>query len=232
MRIPFKENDKIKMLLWSGRCCCLCGKSFGDKIEIAHIDPNAKPNNHIDNGIPVCHDHHHEIGHYNEDHPLGSKYRIKELKTLREQEYDKHTNHLIPKLIFGITQVVNGNPMLLRRFPNTGFDITIIGDTPAVKGKVEIKTLYGGKNLGIMKDDKGYYSGEPVWNLTPNTTIHGNFTVPIKDATIKKDLKLEVRVTLIDALEREHISPVLCFSYVWEENYWFLEPRSFTKWKQ
>jgi hypothetical protein len=230
-RVPFKENDIVKMLLWSSRCCCLCGKHCGDKIEIAHIDPKAKPNNAIDNGIPVCHDHHAEIGHYNIEHPLGNKYRIKELKMLREQEYDKHTKHLVPQLSYGITQVVNGNPYFSRSFPNVGFDIAISGDTPPVKAKVEVKTLYDGKSLGIMKDAKGYYSGEPVWNLTPNHIIHGNFTVQIKDATIKKDLKLEVRVTLIDQLEREHKFPIQCFAYIWETNTWFLEPRSFTSWK-
>ncbi len=73
MRKPFKESDKTKMLLWSGRCCCLCGKTCGDAIEIAHIDQNAINGNEIDNGIPVCHDHHVEIGRYNNQHPLGDK---------------------------------------------------------------------------------------------------------------------------------------------------------------
>ena len=219
------------MLLWSGRCCCICGKNCGDMIEIAHIDPHAEPNNNIDNGIPLCHDHHTEIGGYNIEHPLGNKYRIKELKKLREQTYEKHTGQLVPLLHFKITQVIGGNSANpLRRFPNVGFNIGV-GASPPVTAKVEVKTIYGDKNKGIMKHGNGYYSGETAWILTPNTIIFGNFTAAIKDSTVRKDLKFEVRVTLIDQFEREHKFPIRCFTYVWENNSWFLEPRTFTKWK-
>ena len=230
MRKPFKESDKTKMLLWSGRCCCLCGKACGDTIEIAHIGQNSKESNNIDNGIPVCHDHHIEIGRYNNEHPLGDKYRFKELKALRDQAYERHTKHLVPLLHFEITQVIGNNPAIpLRRFPNTGFNI-MVGDSPPVRAKVQLKTIYGGRNQGIMKDKTGYYSGETIWNLAPNTIFFGNFTVPVKNLDEKKDLKLEVRVTLIDKFGKEHVYPPHAWTYVWQSNSWFLEPRSFTKW--
>lgn len=225
----FKESDKVKMLLWSGRHCCICRKACGDKIEIAHIDPNK---NDIDNGIPVCHDHHIEIGRYNEKHPLGNKYRIKELKKIRDQAYDDYTKHLIPKqVVFEITQIIGRNRLVpLRKFPNIGFNL-MVGDSPPVRAKVEAKFILGKKNLGIMNDETGYYSGETEWNLQPNTITFGNFSVPKNCAKSTKDLRIEVRVTLIDHLDRPHKLPPLCWKYVREGNYWFLEPRQFTRWE-
>jgi hypothetical protein len=228
MRKPFREKDKLKMLLWSGRKCCICGKDCGDKIEIAHLKPDS---NDIDDGIPVCHDHHVEIGRYNENHPLGDKYRTKELKKIRDRAYEEHTKHLLPPMHFEITQVIrNSLELPLRKFPNIGFNI-FVGNSPPVRARVEVKPIHNGKNLGIIKDSTGYYSGETVWNLNPNTITFGNFSVPPKCAKDPKDLKLEVRVTLIDQLDREHRYPPLCWTYVVQTNSWFLEPRSFTKWK-
>ena len=229
MRKPFKESDKVKMLLWSSRNCCICRKACGDKIEIAHIDP--KGGNDIDNGIPVCRDHHVEIWRYNDNHPLGNKYRIKELKRIRDQAYDDHTRHLIPnQIVFEITQVVRRNPLVpLREFPNVGFNL-MVGDSPPVGAKVEVKFILGKRNLGKMKDKTGYYSGDTRWNLQPNSITFGNFSVPKNCAKSTKDLRTEVRVTLIDQLDRPHKLPPLCWKYVKEGNYWFLEPRQFTKW--
>jgi hypothetical protein len=226
----FKESDKVKMLLWSNRHCCICRETCGDEIEIAHIDP--KGGNDIDNGIPVCYKHHHEIGSYNDKHPRGNKYRIKELKKIRDQTYDEYTKHLIPKQVsFEITQVVRKNPLFpLRRFPNVGFNITV-GDSPPVRAKVEVKIILG-KRVRKLEDKTGYYSGETIWNIHSNHTFFGNFSVPSYCVNSEKDLRLEVRVTLIDQLERSHILPPLCWKYVRAQNYWFLEPRQFTKWKK
>lgn len=224
----FKEKDKIKILLWCDRHCCLCGKACGSDIEIAHIDP--KGGNDIDNAIPLCYDCHAKIGKYNQEHPRGAKYRPKELKKLREQTYEKHTRHLVPPLHFRITQVVRNNPLFPpRKFPSIGFNL-MIGDSPPVRAKVEVKIIRGGRNLGIIKDKTGYYSGDTEWNLKPNTIFFGNFSVPKKCANSTKDLKLEVRVTLIDQFDREHKYPPQCWTYVRKDNYWFLEPRAFTKW--
>jgi len=232
MRKRFKESDKVKMLLWSGRHCCICRKACGDKIEIAHIDPKAgKHMNDIDNGIPVCHDHHVEIGRYNDKHPLGNKWRIKELKKIRDQAYDDYTRHLIPKrVVFEITQVIRRIPLLPRRkFPSVGFNL-LVGDSPPLRAKVEVKFILGKRNLGMMKDKTGYYSGEREWSLQSNSITFGNFSVPKNCAKSTKDVRIEVRVTLIDQLDRPHKLPPLCWKYVREGNYWFLEPRQFTRW--
>jgi hypothetical protein len=36
-----------------------------------------------------------ELGRYNDKHPLGNKYRIKELKKIRDQAYEDYTQHLV-----------------------------------------------------------------------------------------------------------------------------------------
>lgn len=230
MRKPFKESDKGKMLLWSSRHCCICRKACGNKIEIAHIDPEG--GNEIDNGIPVCHDHHIEISGYNDKHPLGDKYRIRELREIRNQAYDDYTKHLIPKQVsFEITQVVRNSAMFpLRKFPNIGFNLAI-GESPLMRAKVEAKFILGKRNFGIMKDDTGYYSGGTEWNLQPSTITFGNFSAPKNCANSTKDLRIEVRVTLIDKLDRPHKLSPLCWKYVRNDNYWFLEPRQFTRWE-
>ena len=55
----FRDEDKVKMLLWSDRHCCLCKKACGTDIEIAHID--ADSGNDMNNGIPLCYNCHAEI---------------------------------------------------------------------------------------------------------------------------------------------------------------------------
>ena len=225
----FKEKDKIKILLWSDRHCCLCGKACGTDIEIAHIDP--KGGNDLDNAIPLCYDCHSAIGKYNKEHPRGTKYKPKELKKLREQIYEKYTQHLVPPIHFRITQIIRNDLRFpLRRFPNVGFNLAHLGDSLPVRAKVEAKIIHGRKNLGIITDKTGYYSGQTEWNLKPKTVIFGNFSVPKKCADSSKDLKIEVRVVVIDQYEREHKLPPQCWTYVRKDNHWFLEPRSFTKW--
>ena len=51
VRHEFREEDKIKMLLWCDRHCCLCRKNAGPDIEIAHID--IRGGNDIENASPL-----------------------------------------------------------------------------------------------------------------------------------------------------------------------------------
>jgi hypothetical protein len=90
----FQEADKIKLLLWCDRHCCVCGKACGTDIQIAHIDE--KGPGEIDNAIPLCYDCHAKTGRYNPKYPLGNKHRPKELKARREQVYEQHTRALVP----------------------------------------------------------------------------------------------------------------------------------------
>lgn len=226
----FSEEDRIKVLLWCDRHCCLCGKPCGTNIVVHHIVQEGENLLDIDNAIPLCLNCHGKIKSYDLEHPVGTAYKIKEIKARRDQIYEKYTRHLVPPIHFEVTQIIRDNPSLLRKFPNVGFNLTHLGDFLPVKVKVELKNILGGRDLGIMKDSKGYYSGEALWNLNPRTKIFGNFSVPKECAKSTEDLRIEVRVTIIDQHERAHKYLPQCWTYVREENYWFLEPRSFTKW--
>lgn len=120
----FKEEDKIKCLLWCDRRCCLCRRNCGPDIEVAHISRKLRGEklNAIDNAIPLCYDCHAKVGHYNVEEPRGNKYTPSELKRRREQIYEEFTRHLVPPIDFRITQMLLGGG--LRKFPDVGFEIS------------------------------------------------------------------------------------------------------------
>jgi hypothetical protein len=75
-----------ELLVKSARCCCLCRKFKGTKIEVHHIVPVADGgSDNFDNGIPLCFDCHADVLSYNTKHPKGRKFRPVELKKHREQ---------------------------------------------------------------------------------------------------------------------------------------------------
>jgi len=229
MTTQFREEDKIRILLWCDRHCCLCDKACGTDIEIAHIDRKAEPI--IDNAIPLCYDCHAKIGRYNKEHPKGNKYRPSELKARREQIYERYTRHLVPPIHFEITQIVRNNPTLSpRNLPDVGFNLGHLGDYLPVRVRVKAKTILGGKDLGLIDHRDGYYSGKTEWNVNPRTIVFGHFIIPTECVKSAEDLKVEVQITIIDQYEREHRYLPQCWSYVRNDNYWFLEPRSFTRW--
>jgi len=222
----FKESDKLKVLLWCNHHCCLCGKRCGTDIEIAHIDPNG--GNDIDNAIPVCFECHSAIGRYNIEHPRGNRYRVKELKARREQVYEQHTRHLVPPIHFQLSQTkVDGSQHDL---PFVGFQLRHHGDSLPVQLKVEAKIIIGQKNLGMVRDTSGYYTGKTIWNINPRTFFWGGFSIPQRYVNSDKGIKIEIRITIIDQYKREHKLLPQCYRYVRSGNFWNLEPRSFTKW--
>lgn len=236
MRPPeFSEEDRIKALLWCERHCCLCGKSCDTNIIIHHIEQEGDNLSDIDNAIPLCFECHGRIKSYNPKHSVGTSYRNREVKARRDQIYEKYTRKLVPPIHFEITQLIRNNYHLPpREFPNVGFNISHNGLTfLPVNALVEIKYILGGKDLGVMEDITGYYSGKTEWNLNPTTEIFGNFTVPDEctKSTVDMDLKIEARVTIIDQYRRPHRYLPHAWTYVRKDNYWFLEPRSFTSWE-
>jgi 5-methylcytosine-specific restriction endonuclease McrA len=95
---PFNEKDKIKILLWSERHCCLCDKPCDTNIVIHHIQQEGRPDEelkNIENAIPLCYDCHGRIKSYNLAHRVGTSYRIEEIKARRNQIYDKYTRDLV-----------------------------------------------------------------------------------------------------------------------------------------
>jgi hypothetical protein len=181
----FKEEDKIKMLLWCDRHCCLCKKACGTDIEIAHIDSRA--GNDMDNGIPLCFNCHSEIGRYNREHPRGNKYKPEELKARREQVYEEYTRHLVPPIHFYLDQRrIDGS---VHQLPFVGFRLQHLGDSLPVNIRVEAKIILGGRDLGLVNDPNGYYTGEVKWNINPRTLFWGGSVFHKNMWTAPKNLR-------------------------------------------
>src|SRR5271169_1644651 len=86
--MPFSQVVKSQMFHLSDRHCCLCRKKCGVNIEAHHIIPEAEGGlSTLDNGIPLCFDCHAEVGHYNDKHPKGNKFRTEELQATRDRIY-------------------------------------------------------------------------------------------------------------------------------------------------
>jgi hypothetical protein len=137
----FKEEDKIKMLLWCDRHCCMCKKTCATDIEIAHID--RRGGNDIENGIPLCYDCHAKIGHYNREHPRGNKYKPDELKARREQIYEEYTRNLVPPIHFYLDQRKVDNT--LHDLPFVGFRLQHVADSLPVRvarAPISCATIY------------------------------------------------------------------------------------------
>jgi hypothetical protein len=78
--VPFSTEVREETLIKSVRCCCVCHRFTGIKIEVHHIIQESKGgSNTIDNAIALCFDCHAEAGHYNPQHPRGTKYSPSEL---------------------------------------------------------------------------------------------------------------------------------------------------------
>jgi hypothetical protein len=219
----FSEETKVRCLLWSDRHCCLCEKVCGTDIEVAHIDPNG--GNDLDNAIPLCYQCHAAIGKYNPKHPRGIKYKIAELKARREQIYEKYTRQLVPPVQFNVMPTYENKGAI--SLPRVGFTISHLGDRNPVNAKINVRVFLGDKEIPLSGNPKKpYYSGGIVWNLNSRQYFIGNFNVPNECVDSSQDLRLEVQVTIIDPYKRYHELLPVCFSYVRDEKYWFLEPTS------
>jgi hypothetical protein len=86
--VGFSREVKEEALVKSGRRCCVCREFKGIGIEIHHIDPEAQGGaDTLENAIALCFDCHCAAGHYNADHPRGSKYSPRELKRHRDRHW-------------------------------------------------------------------------------------------------------------------------------------------------
>lgn len=88
--MSFSEKVKTKALVACGRCCCICHKQCGVRIECHHIIPEAKDGaNTIENCIPLCFDCHAEVEHYNSQHPKGNMFSPEELRGHRDKWFEQ-----------------------------------------------------------------------------------------------------------------------------------------------
>jgi hypothetical protein len=164
------------------------------------------------------------------EHPRGNKYKPEELKARREQIYEEHTTRVIPPVHFWLEQVkADGSP---HQLPFVGFRLQHYGTSLPAKLRVEMKVIISDNDLGIINDPSGYYDGRTVWNLNPHVLFWGGTSISAEQfaRVATEELKIEVRVTLIDQFGRPHRLLPQCYRWVEDGRFWNLEPRSFTTW--
>lgn len=97
--MPFDDNVREDALVACARHCCLCHRLKHTKMECHHIvqEADGGPNT-FDNCIPLCLECHGEVRGYDPQHPVGTKYKPKELKRRRDDWYAKVKNENFVKL--------------------------------------------------------------------------------------------------------------------------------------
>ena len=216
----FKEEEKIRCLLWCDRHCCLCDKVCDIDIEFAHL-PGFEKSSDINDGIPVCSRCHILIGAYNPKHKKGTKYKEKELRQRREQIYEKYTRHLLPQVEYQITQyLLNGQKT---KFPDIRFSIFHRGNFPPVRALVGTEIFLGEKCLKGRKNGKGHYSLDQPWHLNPGMGYQGHFQVE-EAVKSRKRLRIKVYVIIIDPYERHHELLPVEWVYDREKDSWWANP--------
>lgn len=218
----FSENTKIRVVLWSFRHCCLCGKQCGTKIEVHHIIPKSKGGtDNIDNAIPFCFDCHAEVAAYQCEHPKGTKFSDKELKSRRDQVYEEHTRHLVPPLDFRVTQQIPGIDKR-RVFPDVGFVVLNLSDYLKAQVFFKLEVILNNSKCEILKD--GYYNGTKPWHMNPRLLAGGHFHIPKWARDAGQRLEVRVSCTIADIYARTHELLPVGWIYMWDKNDWYFEP--------
>lgn len=217
-RKPFLRQDRIRMLRWCDRHCCLCDKACGVDIEIAHIDDRS--DNRFDNGIPVCYDCHVKMGSYNDLHPRGNKLTPEEIKARREQIYDKHTRSYLAPIQYMIHQ---DGPW---KYPDVGFTVENLSDYLATQLRISVQGLLNKEKVDLRLADP-LYRGRKIWNVNPRRQINGHFLLRQQCVrTLGAPDRFELRVSIVqtDAVGRDH--PWLEDGYVFKPSHgtWYFEP--------
>lgn len=214
----FDHKMRTMVLLWCDRHCCLCKKACGVNIEVHHINPKANGGpNSLDNAMPLCFDCHSEVGRYNNLQPRGTKYKIKELRSRREQIYEEFTRHLVPPIHYAITNIKIDRTK--REYPDTGFTLTHRGSSLPVKVRTVIEVLLR-ENKKIKM--KGHYGGKILWNVNPQLSALGHFKLPDQVKSHPR-IKIRVSVTIIDKYGREHENLPIHYVYVRRGDYWYYD---------
>jgi hypothetical protein len=106
--------------------------------------------------------------------------------------------------------------------PQVGFELQ---NLLPITARVRMSVYLGEKQLGMIQDRHGYYSGEMPIERPQPSTFWGNFTVPNECTDSHETLRLQARVDATDSHKRIH-TLVRCFTYDRAHDTWFLEPTS------
>jgi hypothetical protein len=91
--MPFSNSIREEALVKAQRHCCVCHEFAGRSINVHHIKQEAEGGpNTLENAIVLCLRCHAEAGHFNPNHPLGTKYSPSELIRHRDGWYEACAN--------------------------------------------------------------------------------------------------------------------------------------------
>ena len=143
--MSFSEEVKDKALVACGRCCSICHKFCGVRIETHHLKPKHKGgDDSFQNCIPLCFDCHSEVEHYNNSHPRGRKFSESELRKHRDNWYKTVQECNVPTSSSNdppqIIQTVEGQSNIV-----AGRDLNI--HTKRIVRKTTVQTDPGGKHI-------------------------------------------------------------------------------------
>jgi hypothetical protein len=158
-------------------------------------------------------------------------YALKEfedkLKEKSQRSYKKKILISQPKINMNVTQTIHGSKQ--KRFlPSVGFNLFNPNSFP-VKVKLKTSVILGGRNLGFVKDKKGYYFGKRIINLNVGGGLgNGNFSIPQECVTSREELTIEIQSVVIDQFDNEYQRLPQSWTYMRDTNNWYYEPSGFT----
>ena len=116
----FPANVSDKALAACGRCCCICHKFCGTKMELHHIKQKAYGGEDtFENCIPLCFDCHADMGRGDSKHAKGKRYSEAELIAHRDAWYRQKSGSVES------ADVVD-DPLEMREIPNLAGGITLV----------------------------------------------------------------------------------------------------------
>lgn len=123
--MPFSPSVRREALIAAARYCCVCHRYKGVKVEVHHIVPESQGGfNDLENAIVLCFDCHADAGHYNPEHPRGTKFSPDELRNARdswhmmvsanrihppEREDAVYCRYLLCRSFIAIAEICQGN---------------------------------------------------------------------------------------------------------------------------
>lgn len=91
--MSFPNKVREEALVKAQRHCCVCHEFAGRSINVHHIKQESEGgSNTFENAIVLCLRCHAEAGHFNQNHPLGTKYSPNELIRHRDAWYESCAN--------------------------------------------------------------------------------------------------------------------------------------------